>query len=166
MPSAQEQELFFKALQQQLPALKSQAQFTAFQAAFEAFRGVMNAIFEGSPLAEKEALDALGKAFDVAKKATELTNKLSEVPEAATSKESEEFKQPPAEFGEYDEQRKLMTELAHIETLKNLTDWYHTNRARIDRVRSPSLRNPLLDAIRERKVVFEQNEKASEPSSN
>lgn len=155
MPSEYDKELFFKALQQQLPALKSQAQFTAFQAAFEAFRAVMNSIYSSDPVTEKEALDALGKAFDVAKKTTELTNKLADSPEAATSKQAEEFKQPPAEFGEYDEQRKLMTELAHIECLKDLTDWYKTNRARIDRVRSPSVRNPLLDAIRERKVVYE-----------
>lgn len=163
MPAEYDKELFFKALQQQLPALKSQAQFTAFQASFEAFRGVMNAIFGGNALAEKEALDALGKSFDVAKKVTEVTNKLEEIPEAATSKAAEEFKQPPAEFGEYDEQRKLMTELAHIENARDLADWYKTNRARIDRVRSPSLRNPLLDAIRERKVVYDKKDEA--PSS-
>lgn len=157
MPAPEyDKELFFKALQQQLPELKSQAQFTAFQAGFEAFRAVMNAIFANNPLHEKEALDALGKAFDIAKKVTELTGRLADDPEAATSKTAEEFKQPPAEFGEYDEQRKLMTELAHIENLTDLTDWYKTNRARIDKVRSPSLRNPLLDAVRERKVVFEK----------
>jgi hypothetical protein len=161
MPEQYDKELFFKGLQQQFPALKSQAQFNAFQASFEAFRGVLNAIFSSSPLAEQEALEALGKAFDVAKQATKITNQLEEVPEAATSRAAEEFKQPPAEFGEYDEQRKLMTELAHIENLKDLTDWYKTNRARIDRVRSPSLRNLLLDAIRERKVVFGKQEESS-----
>jgi len=160
-PTPEQQAQFFQALKQQLPSLKSQAQFTAFQAAFEAFRTVMNAIFSGNKLTEKEGLDALGKAFDVSHKMTEMTNKLEEIPEAATSKAAEEFKQPPAEFGEYDEQRKLMTELAHIENLKDLTDWYRTNRVRIDRVRSSSLRNPLLDAIRERKIVFGQKDPAS-----
>lgn len=154
-----DKQLFFKALQQQLPSLKSQAQFTAFQAAFESFRGVMNAIFEANPVTEKECIDALNKAFDVAKKVTEVTHKLADVPEAATSKAAEEFKQPPAEFSEYDEARALMTELAHVETLSALTQWWTTNRARIDRVRSPSVRNPLLDAVRERKTVFENNEK-------
>ncbi len=160
-----DKELFFKALQQQLPGLKSQAQFTAFNAAFEAFRGVLNAIFERQPLAEKESLEALGKAFDVAKKATDLTHKLADDPEAATSKQAEEFKQPPAEFGEYDDQRKLMTELAHIENLKDLSDWYKTNRPRIDRIKSPSLRNPLIDAIRERKVVYEAREQGQKGDS-
>jgi hypothetical protein len=159
MPEPQfDQQLFFKALQQQLPALKSQAHFTAFQAAFEAFRGVMNAIFEGNPITEGQCMDALNKAFDVSKKMTEMTNKLADVPEAATSKAAEEFKQPPAEFSEYDDARALMTELAHIEKLGPLNEWYQTNRARIDRVRSPSVRNPLLDAIRERKFFFEKNE--------
>jgi hypothetical protein len=158
MPEPYDKELFFKGLQQQFPNLKSQAQFNAFQASFEAFRGVLNAIFSESLLAEKESLDALGKAFDVAKQATKITHQLEDVPEAATSRAAEEFKQPPAEFGEYDEQRKLMTELAHIENLKDLTDWYKTNRVRIDKVRSQSLRNVLLDAIRERKVVFGKQE--------
>lgn len=164
MAEPYDKELFFKALQQQFPALKSQAQFNAFQASFEAFRGVLNAIFASNQLAEKESLDALGKAFDVAKQATKLTNQLEEVPEAATSKAAEEFKTPPAEFGEYDEQRKLMTELAHIENLKDLMDWWKTNRVRIDRVRSPSLRNPLLDAVRERKVVYEKQTEENKPS--
>jgi hypothetical protein len=135
--------------------LKSQAQFHAFQAAFEAFRGVMNSIFAESVLSEKESLDALGKAFDVAKQATRITKQLEDVPEAASSKAAEEFKQPPAEFGEYDVQRALFTELVMISSLDQLNEWYRVNRNRIDTVRSPSLRNPLLDAIREKKVTFE-----------
>jgi hypothetical protein len=158
MPESVDQEKFFKALQQQLPGLKSQAQFTAFNAAFEAFRGVMNGIFEDKPELEKAARDALESAFKAAKQVTELTARLTEDPEAATSKAAEEFKQPPAEFGEYDEQRKLMSELAGIQTHRDLMDWYKTNKPRLDRVKSPSLRNPLIDAIRERKVAHEKAE--------
>jgi hypothetical protein len=156
MPEQYDKELFFKALQTQFPKLKSQGQFNAFQAAFEAFRAVLNSIYEGgNPVAEKEAMEALMQAFAVSKTATELTRKLEDVPEAAEGRAADEFKQAPAEFGEYDDQRKLFTELAHIENLKDLMDWWKTNRARIDRVKSPSLRNPLLDAIRERKIAFE-----------
>jgi hypothetical protein len=154
-PTPEQQAQFFQALKQQLPALKSQAQFIAFQAAFEAFRGVLNGIFTESIIAEKEALEALGKAFDVAKEATKITNRLADVPEAAVSKQADDFKQPPAEFEEYDVQRTLLTELAHVASVEELTRWYTGNRARIDRVRTASLRNPLLDAIRERKVTFE-----------
>jgi hypothetical protein len=155
-PSAEAQAQFFAALKQQLPDLKSQAQFHAFQAAFEAFRGVMNSIFRESIIAEKEAMDALGKAFDVAKQATKITNQLADSPEAATSKTAEDFKQPPAEFQEYDVQRALFTELVMLSSLDDLTEWYRKNRNRIDLVRSASLRNPLLDAIREKKLTFDQ----------
>lgn len=160
-PSAEQQAQFFAALKQQLPALKSQAQFHAFQAAFEAFRGVMNAIFRESIIAEKESLDALGKAFDVAKQATKITNQLADVPEAASSKQAEEFKNPPAEFQEYDVQRALFTELVLISSADELTTWYQANRNRIDLVRSATLRNPLLDAIREKKLAFEQATKGN-----
>lgn len=159
MPTEQEQAQFFKALQQQLPGLKSQAQFNTFQAAFEAFRGVMNAIFEGKPDVEKAAKGALTSAFEAAHKVTDLTEKLADSPEAATSKAAEEFKQPPAEFDEYDRQRTLMSELAQIKTHDDLRAWWSDNRDRIDRVKSPSLRNPLLDLVREKKVAFEQAEK-------
>jgi hypothetical protein len=163
MPEQYDKNQFFQALQQQLPALKSQAQFNTFQAAFEAFRGVMNAIFEDLSPNEEASKKALDMAFEAARTATRLTHQLTEVPEASTSKLAEDFKQPPAEFGEYDEQRKLLSEVEHINGLKNLTDWWTTNRVRIDRVKSASLRNPLLDAIREKKVVFEKAERETRP---
>ena len=163
MPEQYDKELFFKALQQQLPGLKSQAQFNAFQAAFEAFRSVMNSIFEQKPEVEKVALDALTQAFDAARKITDLTEKLQEVPEAATSKVAEEYKNPPAEFGEYDLQRLLLSELEQIQSGGDLSTWWNANRARIDRVKSPSLRNPLLDLVREKKLLFEQAKSQATP---
>ena len=153
------QQEYFKALQQQLPGLKSQAQLTAFNASFEAFRGVMNGIFEGKPDLEKAARGALESGFEAARKVTEMTERLAENPEAATSKAAEEFKQPPAEFGEYDEQRKILSELAGIKNLRDLTDWYKTNKPRMDRVRSPSLRDVMIDAIRGKKIAYEAEEK-------
>ena len=147
---------FFQALKQQLPALKSQAQFNTFQAAFEAFRAVMNAIFSDLPPVEKVARETLDQAFDAARMATRLTHQLTDVPEAATGKLADEFKQPPAEFSEYDEQRQLLSELAQLPTLQALTVWWNSVRARIDRVKSPMLRNPLIDACREKKASFEQ----------
>jgi hypothetical protein len=151
MPEQYDKELFFKALQQQLPALKSQGQFNTFQAAFEAFRGVMNAIFADLPPDEKAAREALDMAFEAARTATRLTHQLTDVPEAASGKLAEDFKTPPAEFGEYDEQRKLLSELEGLTTLDHLNAWYKTNRKRIDEVVTASLRNPLLDAIRGKK---------------
>ena len=142
---------FMRALQAQLPGLKSQAQFTAFQAAFEAFRATVNGILTVNKDAEAAGKEALGKGFEVLRQATDITRKLEDVPEAATSAAAEEFKRPPAEFREYDIQRALLSELEKVTSLADLTEWWGMNRQRIDQVKSPSLRNPLIDAVREKK---------------
>ena len=134
-----------------MPGLKSQAQFNAFMASFDALRGVMNSIFTGDTKAEKEFLDGLMQSIDAARKMTELTDKLHDVPEASESRLADEFKNPPRQFGEYDLQRALMTELAGIGTAADLQRWWAENRKRIDDVVSPSLRNPLIDAVRDKK---------------
>jgi len=143
--------LFMRALQQQLPGLKSQAQFTAFQASFEAFRAVINGVLERNREAEAVGKEALAKSFETLRVATDLTQKLHDVPEAVTSREAEDFKRPPREFGEYDVQRALLSELEKIQTLSELDEWWTTNRQRVDLVKSPSLRNPLIDFVREKK---------------
>jgi hypothetical protein len=142
---------FFNVIKQQMPALKSQAQFNAFMASFEALRGLMNAIFAQNAEGENQMREALETSFDAARKITEVTVKLEEVPEAATSKDAEEFKKPPTQFGEYDIQRQLLSELGTLHTSDGLMDWYWKKRKQIDEVVSPTLRNPLLDAIRARK---------------
>jgi hypothetical protein len=151
-PAPTMDEMFMKALQQQLPGLKSQAQFTAFQGAFEAFRAVSNAILAKNKEGETSAKEALEKGFETLRMATDLTQKLEDVPEAATSAEAEEFKRPPAEFQEYDVQRSLLSELTKISTLSELNEWWKTNRQRVDQVKNPSLRNPLIDLVREKKA--------------
>jgi len=146
---------FLKAVQQSMPALKSQAQFNVFMSAFEALRGVMQSIFVGNLAAAERFKEVLSQSFEAAEKATELTEKLQEVPEAATSKLSQEYKEPPRQFTEYDAQRQLMTELEAIQSLQELTSWWNQNRRRIDEVRSPMLRNPLIDAVRSKKSTLE-----------
>lgn len=152
--------MFMRALQQQLPGIKSQAQFTAFQASFEAFRAVVNGVLEGNREAEAAGKEALAKSFETLRVATDLTGKLQDVPEAATSKEAEAFKRPPSEFGEYDIQRGLLSELQQIQTLSELNEWWAGNRARIDEVKSPALRNPLIDLVREKKGRLSQGGQA------
>jgi hypothetical protein len=146
--------LFMRALQARLPALKSQGQFTAFQASFEAFQATVNGILTQNKEAEAAGKEALGKSFEVIRQATDITRKLEDVPEAATSEEAEAFKRPPSEFGEYDIQRALITELGKVQTLTELDAWWVTNRQRVDQVKSPSLRNPLIDFVRERKTTL------------
>lgn len=151
---AEQDQGFLRVIQQSIPAMKSQAQFNAFMAAFEALRGTMNAIFAKDEKAEKEFLEALSKGIDAARKMTDITDRLHEVPEASENKLADEFKKPPRQFGEYDLQRTLMSELAQINRLEDLQRWWTENRKRIDDVVSPSLRNPLIDAVRDKKKAL------------
>jgi hypothetical protein len=139
------------AIQQQVPGIKSQAQFNVFMAAFDALRATMNAIFTGNDADEAKGKKALESAYEAAHKATEITGKLTDVPEAATSKAAEEFKNPPRQFTELSEQRALLTELGEIKSTDTLNTWYAANRSRIDRVVSQSLRNALFDSIRQKR---------------
>ena len=148
---------FLRVIQKSIPAMKSQAQFNAFMASFEALRGVMNAIFARDEKTERELLDALAKSIDAARKMTDITERLREVPEAAESKLADEFKNPPRQFGEYDLQRGLLSELAQVDSLEALQRWWAENRRRIDDVVSPSLRNPLIDAVRAKKEALNQS---------
>lgn len=152
--AAEHARLFMKALQDQLPALKSQGQFTAFQASFEAFRAVVNGILTQNTAAEAAGKEALSKALETLRMATHLTRKLEEVPEAATSPAAEDFKKPPTAFTEYDKQRALLSELAKINDLPSLGIWWTENRKRIDEVQTPSLRNPLIDAVRDKQETL------------
>ncbi len=143
-----------EAMRQSMPGLKSQAQFNAFMAAFDALRMLMNSLFEGRHSDMLEAKKALESAIDVAARVTEVTDKLHDVPEAATGKAADEFKQAPAQFHEYDVQKELLLELAGIHTAESLTTWYGETKERRDRIVSQSLRNTLMDAIREKKLSF------------
>lgn len=151
---------FLGAIKQSLPAMRSQAQFNVFMAGFDAFRGVLNSIFAKDPRAEADFLAALHKSFEVARQTTDLTERLTEVPEAAGSKLADEYREPPRQFGEYDVQRALLTELEGLSDLGALTRWWAENRKRIDDVVSPSLRNPLIDAVREKKSKLGEGKNA------
>lgn len=140
-----------RVIQQSIPSMKSQAQFNAFMTSFDALRGLMNAIFARDPKAEKDFSDGLKKAIDAARMMTEMTERLQDVPDAAEGKLADEFKHPPRQFGEAGLQQTLLAELAEINELDVLTRWWTDNRKRVDDVVSPSLRNPLIDAVREKK---------------
>jgi len=155
-PGPEMDEGFMRALQASMPGLRSQAQFNAFMAAFEALRGTMQAIFSRNTTAETEFRGALGKSLEAARQVTDITERLSDVPDAAESKLADEFKNPPRQFGEYDLQRALLGELTAIGALDDLSVWWVSNRQRIDQVVSLSLRNPLIDAVREKKQQLSQ----------
>lgn len=142
------------AIQQQIPACRTQAQYNAFMATFDAFRGLMNAVFLGRPEGVAEARKIFDLALEVSGKVTDISEKLREVPEAATGPEADAFKNPPTKFTEYDTHKRLMVELQSINTMEKLTEWYTTNRSVLDDVSSPDLRHPLMDLIREKKNQF------------
>lgn len=143
-----------QAVKQTMPSCKTQAQFTTFRSAYDAFRATIEAIFEEDKPKEEEARKILDLAFTAAKQATEISRQLRDVPEAATSKESEEFKKPPAEFQEHDVQQKLLGELSALDDLGSLQAWYERTRPQRDSVKSQLLRNVLMDAIRNRKLAL------------
>jgi hypothetical protein len=143
---------FFEALKAQLPGIKTQAQLTAFMAAFESFRETMNGILTGNKEKEEQARKALDTAFKICHQATDISDMLRDVPEAATSKTAEDRRKPRAEFAEHDVQRGLLAELGEITSLLDLTVWWKASRSRIDHVVSPALRDPLLDLVRERRA--------------
>jgi hypothetical protein len=139
------------AIQQQVPGIKTQAQFNAFMAGFDALRLVMDAIFQGNAAREIDGHKALVAAFDVARKSTMISEKLADTPEAAVSKAAAEFKDPPRQFVEQSLQRDLLAEVDKFKSVEDLTRWYADNRARLDQVVSQSLRNELFDTIRRKK---------------
>jgi CCR4-NOT transcriptional regulation complex NOT5 subunit len=155
-PSAQlnPEQLMAQALKQQMPGLQTQAQYNVVMTAFDSLRVHMNAVFmSDKPLAERSKT-ALLQALEGAVQVTELSQKLGHVPEAATSAASEDFKQPPKMFHEYDVQRGLLTELEQITSLVQFQQWYTANRTRIEMVVSPNFRNALFDAMRDKKGSF------------
>jgi hypothetical protein len=145
------QEMMLNAMRQQIPNLKTQAQFNIFMSAFDALRHTLNLAFGRDLAGFEKGKEALNKALASAYTISEIIEKLQDSPEAATSKAAEEFKNPPREFQEYDVQKSLLAELSTKTTVDDLTRWYEANRARIDCVVSQTLRNELFDAIRNKK---------------
>ncbi len=147
-------QLMAQALKARMPACKTQAQFNAFKATFEAFEALVNAIFTEDVMKELEFRKVLETGYQACKQATEISRKLEAVPEAATSKTAEEFMRSPLEFEEYDIQRDLLAEVAAFQTKVELRDWYADpkNKARMNAVKSQTLRDVLMDTIRARIV--------------
>ena len=145
--------LIAETLKSQLPGIKTQAQYDAVVSALEAMQHVVNAILERRERAEREWRNALEVGFDTIAKATELTLKLEDVPEASSSADAQRFKEAPLQFHEADLHAELMKELAVITTLEALQVWYEVTRPRRDKIASQSLRNELIDAVRAKKGV-------------
>jgi len=155
-PSMNPHEVMLNAIRGQIPNMKTQAQFTLFMRAFDAFRLTLNAAFGLDKDTYDKGKQALLMVVETAFSMSEVVEKLAENPEAATSASAEEFKTPPKEFHEYDTQKSLLVELGMLKTSEELQRWYDNNRTRMDGVVSSTLRNELFDAIREKKKALSE----------
>lgn len=147
-------EAVLQAIRQQMPNVKSQAQYNLFMQAFDALRISMNAAFGLDRENFEKGKQALDLLMGAALKITEGVQRLQDDPDAATSKVAEDFKTPPKQFHELDLQKALLVELSLLTSLDDLQKWYDMNRHRLDSVVSQSLRNSLFDAIREKRNSF------------
>ena len=140
-----------QAMQQSMPDLKSQMQFTAFMAGFDSFRLLCNSIFASDSALEGQAMDALEKSLDAMRVATKLSKQFQEIPPEERSPSANQFVESPIQFGEYDVQKKLMMELSRLPTTEALNEWYTFTKEEREKVVSQALRNVLFDAIREKR---------------
>lgn len=146
------EEAVLNAMRQQIPNLRTQAQFNVFMTSFDALRHTLNSAFGRDRTGFEKGTAALVKALDSAFTISEVVEKLRENPDAALSAAASEFKDPPKEFGEYDLQRGLLAELSNLGSLGALNQWYEASKPKIDRIVSQTLRNELFDAIRQKKA--------------
>lgn len=150
------EEMMSAMLRQSMPNLRSQAQYNLFMGCFEALRVTLNAYFGAELESAAKARQALDKALDVAKQIPQVTERLDQIPPEQRSDQINEHLNPPRQYHEYDEQRRLLAELAAVPSLEQLGIWYNENKPRMDEVVSQGLRNELFDAIRNRRKELEQ----------
>lgn len=143
-----------KMMRAQIPNMRTQAHFNIFMASFEALRLTLDAYFGGDLEKAEVARKALTDSLDASQQVVQMEAQLKEIPEDQRSEAASEFLQPPKEFHEFDEQRALMAELDQITSMAQLQAWYAGTADRRNRVVSSSLRNPLIDAIRRKRLGF------------
>lgn len=142
------------AIRTHVPSIKTQAEFDLFQTAFKALCVAFNATYQGEDQVASAARDALNVALDTAAKVRTVASQLEELPPENVSAQGRTFIDPPKEFTEVEEQRRLLAELDAVTTVQGLNDWYSAQRSRIDGVVTPKYRDPLFDAIRSKKAQF------------
>jgi hypothetical protein len=145
---ASPEEQMLAMIRQQVPNIKSQAQFNMFMGCFDALRATLNHYFGRNPDGAQRAREALNKALDMAAKMPELEDQVAEMPAEMRSEAARSFTEPPKEFHEHDKQRALLIKVAGFTDLGELDGWYTEHRQEIDEVVDQRLRNELFDAIR------------------
>lgn len=136
--------------------IKSQAQYDAVQSCIQTLELILKAILTGDKTQESESIKALEIAFNATRKATELTEKLQAVPEAATSKEAEKFKSPPLQLKEKEVLVELLEKLEKLESVSQIEQWYVSTVKEREKVVTQEYRNKLIDTIRDRIRLLRQ----------
>ena len=137
-----------QAMKQSMPELKTQVQFTAFMAGFDSFRLLCNSIFACDTALEGQAIEAFDKSLEAMRVATKLSKQFEEIPEEDRTPSASQFVEAPLQFGEYDLQKKLLSELSRLTSIDELNAWYLSTKDEREKVVSQSLRNILFDEIR------------------
>lgn len=150
-----------QALRQSMPSMKTQAQFTAFMATFDSLRLLCDSICSEDTAREAQSRETFERALGAVRTATELGRKFEDIPVESRGTASNPFTNPPTEFSEYDIQKKLLSELSRITGKGELNEWYVATKANRDRVVSQTLRNVLMDSIREKNSVLERTGESS-----
>lgn len=144
-------------MRKHMPGIKTQAQYDAVMTALEATKEALSAILAQDTAREAQAMMTLSAAFEVARKATELREKLGEVPDGAVSDAAAPFRdleqelKKHSQFDEVEIQLGLLRHLETITTYDQLTAWYASTKEFRDQVKTQSLRNELMDTIRAKK---------------
>jgi hypothetical protein len=144
-------EVFIRALQQQMPNLRTQAHFDLTQSAFQALQVCLNSYFGGDLASAKAAHEGLEKLLDLAAQVKEIDDKIQEEPNVTAN---EAFKTAPAQYTEDAKVEGFLSDLQGIDDPLKLQQWYSAHKPSMDQVVSQNLRNKLFDAIRNKKKAL------------
>lgn len=136
------------AMKQQMPNLKTQAQFDLVMRIFEAVQLYLNASFGDDEQGAAHARNALNQGLDLAPKLVVMAEEAAESPEIPTNPA---YTEEPRQFTEEAICDQLMAELEGLGSVEQLQQWYGVHKSDLDRIVSQGLRNKLFDRIRDRK---------------
>lgn len=144
-------------IRQMVPSIRTQAQYDLYMTAFQGLSMLMEAYYSHRDADAAKIREGLNQILDRAARVADVTEKAAEIPLEQQSAGMRDFTQPPAQYTEVEDQRRLLAELESQTTPTDLNTWYQSERPRFDKVVTPKYRNELFDAIRAKKSSLETN---------
>jgi len=145
-------ESMMAALRAKTPNLKTKMQMQLLVTGADAYMLAMDCLFAGKKEEAKQAMNAVIAIWDATEKATEISEKVAEIPAEERSASASEFVDAPDQE-EYT-YTQLMYEMALITSKEALEIWYRDKRQEMEKLRSPKYRNGFFDRIRDLKGSF------------